>query len=55
MIKFYWRFETDLDLFGFRQIHSAKFIHPHFHLLTKENTAQMQEKDCRFSHGPSMN
>lgn len=37
--------ETDLDLaLAFAKFILAKSIHPHFHLLTKENTAQMQEK-----------
>ena len=37
--------ETDLDLaLAFAKFIRAKSIHPHFHLLTKENTAQMQEK-----------
>lgn len=37
--------ETDLDLAqAFAKFIQAKSIHPHFHLLTKENTAQMQEK-----------
>lgn len=37
--------ETDLDLaLAFAKFIQAKFIHPHFHLLTKENTAQIQEK-----------
>ena len=37
--------ETDLDLaLAFAKFIQAKSIHPHFHLLTKENTAQMQEK-----------
>jgi glycerophosphoryl diester phosphodiesterase len=53
MIKFYWR-ETDLDLaLAFAKFIQAKSIHPHFHLLTKK-TPQIQEKDCRFSPGPSM-
>ena len=35
--------ETDLDLaLAFAKFIQAKSIHPHFHLLTKENTAQMQ-------------
>ncbi|TRX02487.1 glycerophosphodiester phosphodiesterase [Flavobacterium gawalongense] len=37
--------ETDLELaMAFAKFIQAKSIHPHFHLLTKENTAQMQEK-----------
>ena len=37
--------ETDLDLaLAFAKFIQAKSIHPHFHLLTKENTVQMQEK-----------
>jgi glycerophosphoryl diester phosphodiesterase len=37
--------ETDLDLaLAFAKFIQAESIHPHFHLLTKENTAQMQEK-----------
>jgi glycerophosphoryl diester phosphodiesterase len=37
--------ETDLDLaLAFAKFIQAKSIHPHFHLLTKDNTAQMQEK-----------
>ena len=37
--------ETDLELaLAFAKFIQAKSIHPHFHLLTKENTAQMQEK-----------
>ncbi|MFV5699624.1 glycerophosphodiester phosphodiesterase [Flavobacterium sp. ZT3R17] len=37
--------ETNLDLaLAFAKFIQAKSIHPHFHLLTKENTAQMQEK-----------
>ncbi|MDD2674109.1 MAG: glycerophosphodiester phosphodiesterase family protein [Flavobacterium sp.] len=37
--------ETDLDLaLAFAKFIHAKSIHPHFHLLTKENTAQMQGK-----------
>ena len=37
--------ETDLDLaLAFAKFIQAKSIHPHFHLLTKENTAQMQKK-----------
>lgn len=37
--------ETDLDLaLAFAKFIQAKSIHPHFHLLTKENTAQIQEK-----------
>lgn len=37
--------ETDLDLaLAFAKFIQAKSIHPHFHLLTKENTAKMQEK-----------
>lgn len=37
--------ETDLDLaLAFAKFIQAKSIHPHFHLLTKENTAQMQQK-----------
>jgi glycerophosphoryl diester phosphodiesterase len=37
--------EINLDLAqAFAKFIQAKSIHPHFHLLTKENTAQMQEK-----------
>ena len=37
--------ETDLNLaLAFAKFIQAKSIHPHFHLLTKENTAQMQKK-----------
>ena len=37
--------ETDLDLaLAFAKFIQAKSIHPNFHLLTKENTAKMQEK-----------
>ena len=37
--------ETDLDLaLAFAKFIQAKSIHPHFHLLTKANTARMQEK-----------
>jgi glycerophosphoryl diester phosphodiesterase len=37
--------ETNLDLAqAFAKFIRAKSIHPHFHLLTKENTAQIQEK-----------
>ncbi|MFV7235499.1 glycerophosphodiester phosphodiesterase [Flavobacterium sp. ZB4R12] len=37
--------ETDLELaMAFAKFIQAKSIHPHFHLLTKENTAQIQEK-----------
>jgi glycerophosphoryl diester phosphodiesterase len=37
--------ETDLDLaLAFAKFIQAKSIHPHFHLLTKENTAKLQEK-----------
>jgi glycerophosphoryl diester phosphodiesterase len=37
--------ETNLDLaLAFAKFIKAKSIHPHFHLLTKENTAKMQEK-----------
>jgi glycerophosphoryl diester phosphodiesterase len=37
--------ETDLDLaLAFAKFIQAKSIHPHFHLLTKENTVQIQEK-----------
>ena len=37
--------ETDLDLaLAFAKFIQAKSIHPHFHLLTKENTAKIQEK-----------
>lgn len=37
--------ETDLDLaLAFAKFIKAKSIHPHFHLLTKENTAQIQAK-----------
>ncbi|WP_035668506.1 glycerophosphodiester phosphodiesterase family protein [Flavobacterium sp. 83] len=37
--------ETNLDLaLAFAKFIQAKSIHPHFHLLTKENTAKMQEK-----------
>ena len=37
--------ETDLDLaLAFAKFIQAKSIHPHFHLLTKANTAQIQVK-----------
>lgn len=37
--------ETDLNLaLAFSKFIQAKSIHPYFHLLTKENTAQIQEK-----------
>lgn len=37
--------ETDLNLaLAFAKFIQATSIHPHFHLLTKENTAQIQEK-----------
>jgi glycerophosphoryl diester phosphodiesterase len=37
--------QTNLDLAqAFAKFIRAKSIHPHFHLLTKENTAQMQQK-----------
>ncbi|MFV8343426.1 glycerophosphodiester phosphodiesterase [Flavobacterium sp. XS2P39] len=37
--------ESNLDLaLAFAKFIQAKSIHPHFHLLTKENTAQMQKK-----------
>lgn len=37
--------ETDLDLaFSFARFIKAESIHPHFHLVTAENTAKMQEK-----------
>lgn len=37
--------ETDLDLaLAFAKFIQAKSIHPYFHLLTKENTAQIQAK-----------
>lgn len=37
--------ETNLDLaLAFAKFIQAKSIHPHFHLLTKENTERMQEK-----------
>ncbi|WP_413999508.1 glycerophosphodiester phosphodiesterase [Flavobacterium sp. W1B] len=37
--------ETDLDLaLAFAKFIQAKSIHPHYHLLTAENTAQFQEK-----------
>lgn len=37
--------ETDLGLaLAFAKFIQAKSIHPHFHLLTKENTVQMQQK-----------
>lgn len=37
--------ETDLDLaLAFAKFIQAKSIHPHYHLLTKENTAKIQEK-----------
>ena len=37
--------ETDLDLaFAFAKFIRAKSIHPYFHLLTKENTTQLQQK-----------
>lgn len=36
---------TDLDLaIGFAEHIDAETIHPHFHLLTSENTAMMQQK-----------
>ena len=48
--------ETNLDLAqAFAKFIQAKSIHPHFHLLTKENTAQMQEKGLQVFPGPSMN
>jgi glycerophosphoryl diester phosphodiesterase len=45
MIKFYWRINRNRFRlgFGFRQIIQAKFIHPHFHLLTKENTRKCRK------------
>lgn len=37
--------QTDLGLaIGFADVIQAKSIHPYFHLLTKENTALMQQK-----------
>ena len=37
--------ETDLDLaLAFAKFIQAKSIHPHFHLLTKENTRKIREK-----------
>ena len=40
--------ETDLDLaLAFAKFIQAKSIHPHFHLLTQENTAEMQQKDLQ--------
>lgn len=37
--------ETDLDLaLAFAKFIQARSIHPHFHLLTKENTLRIQEK-----------
>ncbi|MGO4817801.1 glycerophosphodiester phosphodiesterase [Flavobacterium sp. W22_SRS_FP1] len=37
--------ETDLDLaLAFAKVIQAKSIHPYFHLLTKDNTASMQEE-----------
>lgn len=37
--------ETDLNLaLAFAKFIRAKSIHPYFHLLTKENTAQLQQK-----------
>ena len=37
--------ETDLNLaLAFAKFIQAKSIHPHFHLLTKENTSEMQKK-----------
>jgi glycerophosphoryl diester phosphodiesterase len=37
--------DTNLDLaLAFAKFIQAKSIHPYFHLLTKENTAQIQEK-----------
>ena len=40
--------ETDLDLaLAFAKFIQAKSIHPHFHLLTKENTARIQEKGMK--------
>ncbi len=37
--------ETDLDLaVAFAKFIPAKSLHPHFHLLTKENTLQIQKK-----------
>ncbi|CAM3964152.1 glycerophosphodiester phosphodiesterase [Flavobacterium weaverense] len=37
--------ETDLDLaFAFAKFIKAKSIHPHFHLLNKENVLKIQEK-----------
>ncbi|WP_426090353.1 glycerophosphodiester phosphodiesterase [Flavobacterium sp. DSR3-2] len=40
--------ETDLDLaLAFAKFIQAKSIHPHFHLLTQENTAKMQQKDLQ--------
>ncbi|WP_426064520.1 glycerophosphodiester phosphodiesterase [Flavobacterium sp. DSP2-3-1] len=40
--------ETNLDLaLAFAKFIQAKSIHPHFHLLTQENTAEMQQKDLQ--------
>ena len=40
--------ETDLDLaLAFAKFIQAKSIHPYFHLLTKENTAKIQEKEIQ--------
>ena len=40
--------QTDLDLaIGFSEFISAETIHPYFHLLTAENTKQMQQKGLR--------
>jgi glycerophosphoryl diester phosphodiesterase len=37
--------ETNLDLaFSFAKFMKAEAIHPEFHLLTQENTTQMQAK-----------
>lgn len=37
--------ETNLDLaFAFAKFIKAKSIHPYFHMVTKENTAKMQEE-----------
>ena len=37
--------ETDLELaIGFAEFVKAETIHPHFHLLTAENTSHMQQK-----------
>lgn len=42
--------ETDLNLaLAFAKFIQATSIHPHFHLLTKENTAQIQEKGLNVS------